>query len=116
LVNHLLDLKLETFSVSAKFKSGLCSKQDGWKCAEQSTDVAEGCHFDLCRRTNRVHSSLRAWFFGKVCIEMLSVFELLLQLTSCGPPATQNLPETLFFVCFCVLGSHSIAHAQSAEL
>ena len=115
-VNHLLDLKLETFSVSTKFKSGLSWKPDGWKCAEQSTDVVEGCQFDLCRRTNRVHWSLRALIFGKVCIEMPSVFELLLQLTFWGPPATQHLPETLFFVCVCVPGSHSIVHAKSAEL
>lgn len=114
--SHLLDLNREVFSVSPKFKSARCSKHDDWKCAEQSTDVFDGFQFARCRWMKRVHWSLKIWFRGKPWNEIPSIFELLLQLTFWGPPATQNLPETLFFrVCICALSSHSIAHEITTQ-
>ena len=50
-----LDLNKEVSSVSFKFKSTRCSKHADSKCAEQSTDVFDGCQFARCRWTKQIH-------------------------------------------------------------
>ena len=60
------------------------------------------CQSARCLRTNRIASSR-----GNVCIDTPSVLELFVQLTFPGPPATQYLPEILFFG-FSTFTPHSI--------
>ena len=50
-----------------------------------------------CLRTKRTHLSRIASSRGNMCIDTPSVLELFVQLTFPGPPATQYLPEILFF-------------------
>ena len=84
-------------SAPPRFRPSRCSKSDASKCTEQSTDVFDGCQFAQCLRTKRTHFSRIASSWGNICIDTPSVLKLFLQLTFPGPPATQYLPEILFF-------------------
>ena len=78
----------------------LCScswKQPCSKCTEHSTDTFVALKLGRCLRTNRSHCDLIVTSFGNKCIEMPSVYVVLLQLTTPGPPATQNFPLLRFF-------------------
>ena len=83
--------------ISTRFRSFWCSNSDTSKCTEQSTDVFDVCHFALCLWTKRTHFSWIVSSCGNICIDMPSVFQLLVPLTFPGPPATQYLPNECFF-------------------
>ena len=103
-LSHLLERNED---VSPRFRSARCSKYDESKCTEQITDVFHDCHFARCRWTKRIHFSRIASSRGNICRKILSDLELLVQLTFLWLPATQNLPEDLFFG-FCTHSSHTM--------
>ena len=91
------------FSASCRFRSSRCSKSVRTKWAEQSTEVLDGFHCARCLWTNVVHFARTKLSLGKRCIDIPSVFELFLQLTLPGPPATQYFPRDFPFArLFCV--------------
>lgn len=98
--SHLLVVNL---SDSCRFKSSRCSKFATMKWAEQSTEVLDGFHCGRCLWTKQVHFARTELSLGKRCIDIPSIFELFLQLTLPGPPATQYFPRDFPFArLFCV--------------
>ena len=89
-LNHLFVIN---FSGSLMFKSSRCSKLARRKCAEQSTEVLDAFHCAQWRWTKLVHFPRIKLSLGKRCMDTPSVFELFLQLTFPGPPATQYFPR-----------------------
>jgi hypothetical protein len=85
------------FSGSCGLKSSRCSKSVTMKCAEQSTEVLDGCHCGRCLWTKQAYFTRTELSLGKRCIEIPSVIELFLQLTFPSPPATQYFPRDFPF-------------------
>ena len=85
-------LSITNASIPGTEISCLLMKQVGAKCIEHKKDISVGAKFGRRFLTHFVHFCRVSGFFGNLCIDTPSVYEVLVHLTLLGSPATQYFP------------------------